>query len=121
MPEDVHQILKVACYDCHSNTTYYPWYWYLQPVAWFLNGHINNGKRHLNFSEFATYSIRRQYKRLSDINEEIKSGEMPLSSYTLIHRDAILNEEQKLAIKNWVINSRKEIEAQYPPDSLKKK
>ena len=45
---------------------------------------------------------------------------MPLSSYTLIHKNAILNEQQKLSIANWVTTVRDSIKAHYPADSLKK-
>lgn len=81
IPTDVNDILKVSCYDCHSNNTAYPWYWNIQPVMWFMNGHINEGKRHLNFSIFTTYAIAKQYKMFDNINKEVKSGDMPLSSY----------------------------------------
>lgn len=50
VPGDVQNILKVSCYDCHSNTTIYPWYSKIQPMAWFLNDHIVEGKKELNFS-----------------------------------------------------------------------
>jgi hypothetical protein len=73
----------------------------------------------LNFSTFASYNIRKQYKSFDNINKEVKSGDMPLTSYTLIHRNAVLNDPQKLAIANWTAISRKEIETHYPPDSLK--
>lgn len=119
VPEDVKNILKMSCYDCHSNNTYYPWYWKIQPVTWFMNGHIVEAKRKLNFSIFTSYKIGKQYKSFNDINKEVKDGDMPIGSYTLIHHDAILSESQKLAIANWCINSRKQIEANYPPDSLK--
>ncbi|HEY5405730.1 MAG TPA: heme-binding domain-containing protein [Ginsengibacter sp.] len=118
IPNDVNDILKVSCYDCHSNNTVYPWYWNIQPVMWFMNGHVEEGKRHLNFSIFTTYAIARQYKIFDNINKEVKSGDMPLSSYTLIHRDAIISDTQKAAILNWTTTSRKQIEDNYPPDSL---
>jgi hypothetical protein len=116
---DVQHILRTSCYDCHSNNTRYPWYWQIQPVTWFMNGHIADAKRDLNFSAFASYNIRKQYKSFDNINKEVKNEDMPLTSYTLIHRDAILNNTQKLVIANWTIVSRKEIEKHYPPDSLK--
>jgi hypothetical protein len=84
-----------------------------------MNGHIEDAKRGLNFSTFASYNVRKQYKSFDNINKEVKSGDMPLTSYTLIHRDAILNDTQKLAIANWAATSRKEIENHFPPDSLK--
>ena len=118
VPPNVQEAFKVACNDCHSDSSRYPWYWNIQPVAWFLNGHIEEGKRHLNFSEFTSYKIGRQYHTLEEINNEIKEGDMPLGSYTLIHRDAILTDEQKQAIASWVATSRKQIEANFPADSL---
>ncbi len=114
----VHDALKVACYDCHSDNSAYPWYWHIQPVAWFMSNHIEDGKRHLNFSIFATYPIGRQYKILENISHEVKGGDMPLWSYTLIHRNAILSDSMNVAIENWVATCRKQIEQSYPADSL---
>lgn len=121
VPENVQQILKVSCYDCHSNTTNYPWYSRTQPAAWFLNDHIIEGKKELNFSTFSTSSASRRYKKFKEIGEQVKTGEMPLTSYTIVHRNAVLNAEEKSAIELWAANSMKEMEAQYPPDSLKRK
>ena len=121
VPDSVQAILKVACYDCHSNNTRYPWYAEIQPVAWWLNNHIKDGKRGLNFSEFTSYRIKKQFHRLDDINKLVKKNEMPLSSYTLIHTDAKLTEGQKLAIAAWATSIRDSIKAHYPPDSLVKK
>lgn len=118
VPDSVARTLKLACYDCHSNNSEYPWYWNIQPVTWFMNNHIRDGKRHLNFSEFASYRLWRQYRILEEIDEEVKSGDMPLTSYTLIHYDAKLTDQQKDDIQNWVAKSRKEIETHFPPDSL---
>lgn len=70
--ENVQNILKTSCYDCHSNNTAYPWYAEIQPVGWWLNNHIKDGKDALNFSEFLSYPIRRQYHKLDDINKQIK-------------------------------------------------
>lgn len=121
VPADVQKLLKASCYDCHSNTTEYPWYWHVQPVAWFLNKHIQKGKRHLNFSEFSTYLASKQYKKLKEIAKEVKSDDMPMYSYTLIHRSTSLTEDQKMKIQNWVVTSMKEMEIRYPSDSLKKR
>jgi hypothetical protein len=120
VPENVQQILKVSCYDCHTNTTQYPWYWHVQPSAWLLSNHFNEGKRHLNFSIFSTYPAYRQYKMFKEIDEQVKNNDMPLGSYTLIHRDAILNADQKQAIENWAQASMKEMEQKFPADSLKR-
>ena len=121
VPANVQAILKTSCYDCHSNNTVYPWYAKIQPVTWWLNDHIQDGKKDLNFSEFATYSIRRQYKKLEEVNELVKENEMPLDSYLWIHKDAKLDEQQKLTLANWVDAVRDTTKATYPPDSLIRK
>ena len=120
VPENVANILKTSCYDCHSNNTVYPWYAEVQPVAWWLNNHITEGKKELNFSEFASYQIRRQYKKLEEINDQVKKDEMPLKSYLIIHTYAKLDSQQKSSITNWVNLLRDSMKANYPPDSLKR-
>ena len=121
VPADVETILKTSCYDCHSNNTVYPWYAQVQPAAWWLDEHIKDGKKKLNFSEFKTYTIRRRYRKLEEINELVKYGEMPLDEYLWIHKNAKLNEQQKLVLANWVTTIRDTIKANYPADSLVKK
>lgn len=121
VPEEVQSIFKTSCNDCHSNNTVYPWYFNIQPVAWWLDSHIKDGKKELNFSEFATYRIRRQYKKLEDIKNEVKEDEMPLNNYLWIHKNAKLNDQQKLVITNWATMIRDTIKANYPPDSLIRK
>ncbi len=111
VPENVKMILQTACYDCHSNNTNYPWYTYVQPVGWILNNHIINGKKELNFSDFGSYPIRKQQSKLKAIADQIKDGEMPLYSYTIIHKNARLSKEQKVLITGW---------AQKAQDSLDK-
>ena len=121
VPDSVEAILKTSCYDCHSNNTFYPWYNNLQPINWWLNDHTEEGKKELNFSEFAQYRIGRQYRKLDEISKQIEEDEMPLKSYTLIHRSAILNEEQKKTLANWTNMLRDSIKNNYPADSLKRK
>lgn len=102
VPENVETILRTSCYDCHSNNTNYPWYSYIQPVRLFMDSHINEGKGNLNFSEWGDYSSRKQRSKLNGISKQIKSGEMPLTSYTLIHRNAILSGAQKEEVIHWM-------------------
>lgn len=101
IPFNIQQRLKTSCYDCHSNHTNYPWYSNIQPVGWWLTHHIKEGKAELNFNEFSFYSKRRQLSKLKAIGESINDGSMPLSSYTLIHRNANLSAEDKKMIVDW--------------------
>ena len=102
VPKNIETSLRASCYDCHSDNTNYPWYSYVQPIRFFMDGHINEGKKELNFNEFGNYSNRKQRSKLEAISKQIKSNEMPLSSYTLIHKNAILTAKQKEEIINWI-------------------
>ena len=97
----VEKNLQVSCYDCHSNATAYPWYNKIQPVALYLENHVKDGKKHLNFSEFGNLPLDRQKKKLKEIAHEVEDGEMPLTSYTLIHQDANLSEADEEAMIKW--------------------
>lgn len=121
VPADVQAILKTSCYDCHSNNTVYPWYANIQPAAWWLADHVKEGKKELNFSEFASYRIGRQFRKLEEINGEVKEDKMPLDTYLWIHRDAKLSNAQKLTLANWATAIRDTIKANYPADSLVRK
>jgi len=118
---DVKNILDKACMDCHSNNTAYPWYSKIQPVDWWMTHHVNEGKRELNFDEFATYNLRRQYHKLEEVMKQVKDNEMPISSYTWIHKDAILTTAEQNGLINWADSIRNEMKRKYPIDSLERK
>lgn len=120
VPTDVDSILMVACKDCHSNNTRYPWYNNFQPVTWFLNNHVIDGKRSFNLNEFATYPIWRQYYKIEEVKKQIDKGDMPLSSYTLIHTDARLTDAQNNTVMAWSEGIKKQMQVKYPRDSLQK-
>lgn len=101
VPANVSSVLKRACYDCHSNSTRYPWYAEVQPVRWWLDQHIADGKRHLNFSEFATYSTKRAVKKTEEIADAVEHREMPLKSYTWVHAEARLTPEEIKLLVAW--------------------
>jgi len=101
VPAPVAQSLKASCYDCHSNNTRYPWYANVQPVAWYLAHHVNEGKHELNFDEFSSYPLKKQVHKLKEVKETVEEGAMPLSSYTLIHTDAKLDTTEKKLIVDW--------------------
>ena len=100
-PENVQAILKKACFDCHSNNTVYPWYSHIQPIGFWLNNHINEGKEELNFSEFNSYENKKARKKMEKVISSQEKGWMPLSSYTLIHKDATLTSTEKTIIIDW--------------------
>ncbi|MGE5519956.1 MAG: heme-binding domain-containing protein [Candidatus Dadabacteria bacterium] len=101
VPDTVMSLLKVACYDCHSDHTRYPWYNNITPVNWWLWDHVSEGKKELNFSQYATYNAKRKSKKMDGIAKETKEHEMPISSYLWIHKDARLSDAQRQVIVDW--------------------
>jgi hypothetical protein len=99
--------LKKACNDCHSSNTEYPWYNHIQPINWFVAKHVNDGKRHLNFDAFLSYSYKKQDKKMEELAEQLQEGEMPLASYTLIHQGARLNTMEKQQLLDWAASVRR--------------
>ncbi len=102
VPNNIKATLQTSCYDCHGNNTSYPWYNTVQPVAWFLENHIEEGKSELNFSEWDNYSNRRKKSKLKSIVSQIKDNKMPLSSYTFIHKEAVLDNTKRQEILNYI-------------------
>ncbi len=100
-PENIKQITKNACYDCHSNETKYPWYANVAPISWMLANHRNEGREHLNFSTWATRNNNQQQHALEESVEVIENGEMPMALYVVNHPEAKLSESQKKEFVNY--------------------
>lgn len=100
-PENVKKILETTCFDCHSDKTTYPWYNAVTPVNYWLEDHIKDGKKHLNFSAWSSYSLKKKEHKMDELHEEVEKGEMPLESYTYTHGDANLTQEQIEAVVSW--------------------
>ena len=105
VPQNIQVLLKRACYDCHSNNTNYVWYDNIQPGRWWVEHHITEGKANLNFSEFGTYSHRKQENKLKAIGKSIKEESMPIVSYTMMHKNARLTVKEKELIIVWAQQS----------------
>ena len=113
VPKNVEAIVRTSCYDCHSNNTNYPWYSNVQPVGFFMEHHIKEAKEDLNFDEWGKYSKRKQENKLDRIVKQIKSDEMPLASYTLIHKNARLTTVQKKEVMDCISKIKDSISSQY--------
>ena len=111
---EVQHILKHACFDCHSSSTNYPWYNSITPVNYWLNGHVKEGKKHFNVSEWDTYSVKKKDHKLEELIDELEGESMPLASYTWTHKEAQLSENQLQSLVDWA-NS---IRSSYGQDSL---
>ncbi len=97
----VAAILNRSCRDCHSNQTRWPWYSKVAPVSWLLSRDVAEGRRELNFSEWATYTPRRKDRKLEEVCAQVTRGEMPLGVYLPLHTDAKLSDADRRALCVW--------------------
>lgn len=100
-PEEVMHILRRSCYDCHSNETTWPWYADIAPLSWSIASHVEEGRKALNFSEWAKIPSDIKKKRLKRAVKTTQNGMMPLSTYLWLHKDAVLSPEDKQVLKAW--------------------
>lgn len=108
-PEPIAKLIRNSCYDCHSNETKYPFYSNIQPAAWLMKSHIDEGRIALNFSTFSTYDSKQQIKKLGEAAEYVKKNKMPLESYLIGHPDAKLTEQERKIIADYFLQTRKTI------------
>lgn len=114
VPMGVLMDVYAACYDCHSNyTEEYPWYYNIQPISWWMDGHIDDAKSGLNFSEFATYSPEVAAEKFHHIHLAMKYRAMPLKYYTKMHEKAQLSDEQYDGIAKWAKKMHTELVDKY--------
>ncbi|GDX48129.1 hypothetical protein LBMAG25_09470 [Bacteroidota bacterium] len=100
-PKELSATIEEACYDCHSYKTEFPWYTSVQPIAWWINHHINEGRDELNFSDWGNYSSDKKKKLSEECSEKIIQGKMPLSSYTYMHNIRIKDPKQRQLLANY--------------------
>lgn len=120
LPENVNNLLINACNNCHSNTSEYPWYASVEPIGYWLNSHIQDGKKDLNFDEFTNRPLAWQNHKMEEIAELVESKEMPLESYTYfgLHPEANLSDADRQVIIDWANAQMAYLKATYPADSL---
>jgi hypothetical protein len=101
LPPEVGQILDHSCGDCHTYKTVWPWYSQVAPLSWFVISDVKGGRNHLNLSDWSTYPVEKQQRRLGDICDEVNLGDMPLKQYTWMHAGTTLTDAQKQAVCAW--------------------
>jgi hypothetical protein len=111
VPPAVDAILQRSCYDCHSNNTVWPWYSNVAPLSWWLVGHVNDGRRSLALSEWSGYTPRKASHKLDQMCDEVEKGDMPLSSYLILHPTAKLSDSDKVTLCNWFKAASAELES----------
>jgi len=102
IPENVQQIFKNACMDCHSNNSNYLWYHKIAPVSWLVSNDIIKGKKELNFSEWGEMDDYDKIGAIEDIRQELEQKTMPIKPYVLMHKEARLTDEDRAAVYAWI-------------------
>lgn len=97
----VSQVLRRACYDCHSNETVWPWYSRVAPVSFLVAHDVNEGREHLNFSTWNRLTPPKQAEAVREIWKEVSEGEMPLAIYLPTHPEARLSDQDKAVLEAW--------------------
>lgn len=100
-PADVKAILKKTCYNCHSNETNWVWYTKIAPASFLAVSDVNDGRKHLNFSE---WDINKEGKVKEEIWDEVREEQMPPWQYRVFHSESKLTQEEKDIIRNWATN-----------------
>jgi heme-binding protein len=70
-------VLDRACRDCHSNETQWPWYTQVAPVSWLMAYGVAEGRKAVNFSEWAPYSPEQRRILLALSCQDASDGKMP--------------------------------------------
>lgn len=99
--DDMKIAITNSCYDCHSYQATYPWYTYINPVGWWVKGHVNEGTDKLNFSTWKDYPTNKQQVKLEECADRVEATEMPLLPYILAHSDARLSKEDRADLVAW--------------------
>jgi Haem-binding domain len=87
------ELVRRACFDCHSNQTGWRWYSWVAPASWQVADDVISGRRHLNFSEWD-----QPQKHAGDVAEMVRTGDMPPWFYLPLHPSAKLSQAEKAAL-----------------------
>ncbi|MED5330248.1 MAG: heme-binding domain-containing protein [Planctomycetota bacterium] len=100
-PAEVTAILTRSCFDCHSNQTRWPWYASVAPISWLVSHDVEEGREHLNFSEWTGMDPSQQAHAMEEIVEVLDEDEMPLWYYLDLHSQARLTDDERALLVDW--------------------
>lgn len=112
VPDKVRHVLETKCADCHSTNTEWPLYSRLAPGSWLVEHDVHEARNHLNMSQWQRYNLETQIDLLTSIASEVRSGQMPVKQYLILHPKARLSPEEQQLIYDWAKAERKHIRQQ---------
>ncbi len=102
-------LIRRACQDCHSDNTEFPLYGRIAPLSWLMARDVRQARLHMDLSQWERYSDEERITLLSEIGGAVKSREMPVRRYALLHREARLSDDEREQIYRWTRTERKRL------------
>jgi heme-binding protein len=110
----VKALIEKSCRNCHSEKTEWPFYSYIAPMSWLVEGDVGEARSHMNLSRWGDYSLEEKEQLLASIGVVVRSGKMPPARYTAIHTDAKLSAEDGARIYEWAHAERRRLKLAVP-------
>ena len=107
----ITKIVGNSCKNCHSEKTEWPWYSYVAPMSWLIEGDVYNARRHMNLSHWDDYDIDKKQGLLSEIAVMVRNRKMPLPRYLVLHPEAKLSDADINQIYQWTRNERRRLKS----------
>jgi cytochrome c len=101
IPPDVRALLIAKCADCHSSQTHAPVYGHFAPISWLLERDIIAGRKHMNLSQWDSYTPDQHQTFAAKILEETKTHKMPLPQYRLVHWSSRITPTDLQTLAQW--------------------
>ena len=109
IPDSLREVIGRKCGNCHSEATEWPFYSRIAPISWMVERDVMEAREHMNLSRWETYSEAEKADLLSRFAAKVRSGDMPPARYTAIHRDSILQPQEREALYDWARGERKRL------------
>ena len=101
-PPGVEATLRRACFDCHSDSTRWPWYSRVAPLSWLIIREVNRGRKEVNFSRWGSYYPATRRRKLQWIGRALRERDMPPRFYRVMHPGARLTSTDVAAMQLWI-------------------
>lgn len=102
VPPEVLTVMKRSCYDCHSNSTVWPWYSNIAPVSWYVIRDVNIGRSHINLQDWEAQENEKEAKEhLGLMCKMVREGKMPPADYRTVHKGTEVTPEEVATVCAW--------------------
>lgn len=102
VPPEVLAVMKRSCYDCHSNSTVWPWYSRVAPISWYVARDVNVARRHINLQNWEAQINEQEAKEhLGLVCKQVREGKMPPADYRFMHKGTDVSPEETNSICAW--------------------